>query len=544
MSENEVRKPNIVFLFGDDWGKYASAYGKLDSTDLINKLIETPNFDRVAREGALLTNAYVTAPACTPCRSSILSGTYFWETGLGAILEGAEWDESIPSYPLMLEEKGYHIGYSYKVWSPGRSENAPYGGLRTRYEPAGNKWREFSQEVAKRVPELGIQGAKNVLFDEVRSNFLAFLDDVGHNQPFCYWWGPVNTHRAWKRGSGKDLWGLDPDKLKGSMPPFLPDVDAIREDFNDYLGEVQALDAGIGVIIDELEKIGQLDNTLLVVSGDHGVPGFPRAKCNLYDIGSQVAFAARWPGHIEEGQILNEFVNLMSLAPTFLEAGGVEPNKNMAESILPLLVGDTGVNSEGQYDFVVTGRERQIANSINGGLPYPSRAIRTKDFLYIRNFAPERWPMGDPNFLEDPKLVDPDRIRELTMFRAFLPPPHEKLVYGDLDPGPTKTWMLVHRNEESVKPNFDLCFGKRPAEELYDLNIDPWCMENVAGEDKYSEMLRNLSDKLVGVMRDHNDPRMVDDECRYESYPYAGPVDDDWYDISHNDAIWTKFDPL
>ena len=116
---NEQReRPNIVFLFADDWGRYASAYRRHESEDTVNQLIDTPNFDRVAAEGAIFTNAHVPAPSCTPCRSSILSGTYFWETGLGAILDGAYWDESIPTYPMILEESGYQIGYTYKVLSP------------------------------------------------------------------------------------------------------------------------------------------------------------------------------------------------------------------------------------------------------------------------------------------------------------------------------------------------------------------------------------------------------------------------------------------
>ena len=137
------KRPNIVFLFADDWGRYASAYREFGDLNSINHIIETPNFDRIASEGAIFTNAHVPAPSCTPCRSSILSGTYFWETGLGAILEGSYWDDSIPTYPLMLEEKGYHIGYTYKVWSPGKTENAPYGGQRTKYEFSGNKWKKW-----------------------------------------------------------------------------------------------------------------------------------------------------------------------------------------------------------------------------------------------------------------------------------------------------------------------------------------------------------------------------------------------------------------
>ena len=99
---NQVR-PNIVFAFADDWGRYASAYQDQNS---INELIRTPNFDWVAEEGALFQNAHVPVPSCTPCRSSVLSGRYFWQTGLGAILEGSRWDESIPTYPLVLEKKG------------------------------------------------------------------------------------------------------------------------------------------------------------------------------------------------------------------------------------------------------------------------------------------------------------------------------------------------------------------------------------------------------------------------------------------------------
>ena len=110
-------RPNIVFLFADDWGRYASAYAEVEGSESINAVIETPNFDRVANEGALFTNAFVPAPSCTPCRSSLLTGRYFWNTERAAILQGAVWDESIPSYPLELENNGYHIGYSYKVWT-------------------------------------------------------------------------------------------------------------------------------------------------------------------------------------------------------------------------------------------------------------------------------------------------------------------------------------------------------------------------------------------------------------------------------------------
>ena len=224
------------------------------------------------------------------------------------------------------------------MWSPGTPRDAPYGGDRTRYAPAGTRFGLFSFVATELAAERGVEGAKQVLYDETRDNFQAFLDAREPGRPFCYWWGPTNTHRKWQRGSGKQLWGLQPDDLKGRLPAFLPDVHDVREDVCDYLGECQAVDAGLGVLIAKLEEIGELDNTLLVVSGDHGIPGFPRGKCNLYNLGCEVALAARWPGRVPPGRTVHDFVNLMDLAPTFLEAAGVERLPGMAaHSLLPVL---------------------------------------------------------------------------------------------------------------------------------------------------------------------------------------------------------------
>ena len=280
-SQETVLRPNIVFAFADDWGRYASAYRQFENNRSINQLIDTPNFDRIAAEGAIFKNAHVPAPTCTPCRSSLLTGRYFWQTGMGAILQGARWDENIPTYPLLLEDSGYHIGYTYKVWSPGLAVNAPYGGARTAYESAGTLFNNFSLNVTPMIPETGVIAAKEAMLDETRGNFNSFLDDRKDDSPFAYWWGPTTTHRVWEQGSGKVLWGLNPDDLKGRLPAFLPDVHEVREDVNDYLGECLAFDAGLGVLLERLEAIGELDNTMIVVSGDHGIPGFPRAKCNL-----------------------------------------------------------------------------------------------------------------------------------------------------------------------------------------------------------------------------------------------------------------------
>ncbi len=524
-------KPNIVFAFADDWGRYASAYAQHQPPGGLNELIETPHFDRVAREGALFLNALVPAPSCTPCRSSILSGQYFWQTGLGAILMGAMWDESIPTFPLSLEEQaGYFIGHTYKVWSPGMTMNAPMGGRRTAFNPAGFNFNQFSHWVTDRAQDYaagseGIELAKQAMYAETRDNVRAFLDAVPDETPFCYWWGPTNTHRTWERGSGQALWHINPDHLSGRMPGFLPDVHDVREDAADYLGECMATDVGLGILIEELEYRDLLNNTLLVVSGDHGIPGMPRAKCNLYDIGCEVALAVRWPGHVAAGRTIEDFVNLMDLAPTFCEAGGIEPPATMtARSLLPLLGAGANGQVEAERDHVVCGRERHIAHARKGMLPYPQRSIRTRDFIYIINFEPDRWPMGDPVGLDGADDRPEPSIEDLT---------HDTFAtFRDMDASPTKAWLISHREEHDVEPLYDLAFGKRPREELYDLRSDPDYLNNVAAEPAYEQIRANLERRLLRILETQADPRLTEQPCRYEYEPYAGRVPRVWFEAA------------
>ena len=316
------------------------------------------------------------------------------------------------------------------------------------------------------------------------------------------------------------------------MPSFLPDVHEVREDFNDYLGECLAVDAGLGVIIDRLEKAGELDNTLIVVSGDHGIPGFPRAKTNLYNLGTEVAMAVRWPEVISSGRTINDFVNLMDLAPTFLEAAGVEEPEDMtANSLLPLLKSNVSGRVDSERSFVVTGRERHNL-AREGGLPYPQRAIRTDDFLYIYNFEPDRWPVGDPEGLDDPNTTPPPRQEILTNYHS---------VYADIDKSPTKAWMIYNRAKKDVHPLFELGFGKRPQEELYDLRSDPDYLSNVAYEPGYTEIREDLNDQLMNLLIKQEDPRVVESPPRFEKAPYAGPVSEEWQ-AENTKQLW-DYDP-
>lgn len=508
----EGARLNILFVFADDWGRYASCYKGLDGRPTPNDLIQTPNVDRVAREGVLFKNAFVNAPSCTPCRSSLLSGRYFFQTGRGAILQGAVWDESIPTFPLLLRDAGYHIGKSFKVWSPGSPADAGFGGQQYAYQKAGGACNNYSEEVTKMVADgQTIAAARDKILGQVRGNFDDFLAARKPGQPWHYWFGTTTTHRTWVKGSGKALWGIEPDALKGKLPKFLPDVPEIREDVADYLGECQAVDAYVGVLLQRLEAAGELDRTVIVLSGDHGMPGVTSGKCNLYDHGTAVTLAVRWPG-AKAGRVLEDLVRLPDLMPTFLEIGGVKPPENLyGKSLVPLLKSDKNGLVDPARNWVVTGRERHVGVAREGNLPYPMRALRTPEFLYIRNFAPDRWPMGAPYAAAE---STPDVKAVAANTRAAFP---------DMDASPTKTWLIAHQHDPQWKQQFDIAFAKRPAEELYDLKNDPDQVRNLAADPGFAAQRRALSERLMKTLQAAKDPRVVGDGTAFDKSPFSDP---------------------
>ncbi|HCN77203.1 MAG TPA: sulfatase [Verrucomicrobiales bacterium] len=511
-------RPNILFLFADDWGRYASIYAEANGAGGINDVVRTPNFDRIAKKGVLFRNAHVNAPSCTPCRSSLLSGQYFWRTGRGAILRGAVWDDKIPAYPLLLKDSGYHIGKTYKVWSPGTPADAPYGQQAHSYQKAGGKFNQFSQNVTKMVAEgMDLQAAKEVLYDEVRGNFRDFLAAREAGKPFCYWFGPTNVHRTWIKGSGKALWDINPGDLKGKMPAFLPDVPEVREDLADYFGEIAAWDHAIGLLIEAVEKAGELDNTLIVISGDHGAPGFPHGKCNLYGFGTGVSLSITGPG-VQGGRVVDDFVNLTDLAPTFLEAGGVAvPDVMTGRSLWPVLKsGKTGL-VDPRRTWVVTGRERHVEVARADYTPYPQRALTTHDHLFIINFRPDRWPLGDPYGLR-PGETEPT-AEEITQTT--------RVTHPDEDAGPTKAWLIGARNSAEWAGHYQWVYGQRPKYELYDLKKDPHETTNLADDPAYAAVKAEMEKRLLDELRRTGDPRLIDDGRFFETPPMAGPLEDE-----------------
>lgn len=443
-------RPNIVLFVADDWSyPHAGAYG--------DPLVRTPHFDRVAREGVLFAHAFAAAPSCTPSRAAMLSGLYPHQLQEGANLWG-----SLPSrfklYPDLLEEAGYVVGHVRKAWGPGNHQ----AGGRTR-NPAGPTFRSFAE----------------------------FMASVPEGKPFALWAGSSNPHRPYDEGAGVQA-RKDPRRVK--VPPYWLDRPQVRADVLDYYTEVEAFDREVGEILAELEKRNVLDRTLVVITSDNGMP-FPRAKANLYDAGTRVPLAVRWPGRARRGLAQNAFVNLLDLAPTFLEAAGLTPPPEMTgRSLLPLLAG----RRQPEREQVFLERERH-ANVRKGDLGYPMRAIRTARFLYVWNPRPDRWPAGDPE-----------------MWKAVGP-------YGDCDGSPTKDVVIGHKDSGPDARAFALSFGKRPEEELYDLRKDPHQIDNVAQKPSYAATRRQLRAALDRWMRETGDPRVDPADDSFDRHPYYGP---------------------
>jgi uncharacterized sulfatase len=343
---------------------------------------------------------------------------------------------------------------------------------------------------------------------EVRANFKAFRAGVEAGRPWFYWFGPTTVHRTWIKGSGKALWGIEPDSLKGKLPGFLPDVPEVREDFADYLGEIQAFDSYVGVLLEELQRRGELETTIVVVSGDHGPPGFTHGKCNLYDFGTAVSLAVRRPGGTP-GRVVDDFVNLADLAPTFLELGGASLPPGMhGRSLVKILKAKESGLVDPSRSFVIAGRERHVAAAREGNLPYPQRTIRTKDFRYVRNYAPDRWPLGSPWKGEEPPA--PEELVKNTL-----------AAFADMDAGPTKAWLVANRDTAAGKSHYERAFGKRPAEELFDIATDPEQLFNVAADSKYAKAKAEVAKKLADELARCGDPRVAESDVPFERPPFT-----------------------
>ena len=436
--------PNILFAISDDQSWCHTSFAG-------DPVARTPAFDRVAREGVCFPYAFCSSPSCTPSRGAVLTGQDFWRLEAGANLFGTL-PAKFPVYPDLLEAAGYVVGYTRKGWGPG---NPTAGGHKRN--PAGPRSKSFAQ----------------------------FLRSVPEGKPFCFWFGSSDPHRPYTKGSGVES-GKQLEAVV--VPPFLPDVPEVRGDILDYCVEIERFDRHVGQMLELLERAGRLDDTIVVITSDNGMP-FPRCKTNLYDHGVRMPLAVRWPARVKGGRVVDDFVNLTDLAPTFLEAAGLKaPPAMTGRSLLPLLTSDKSGRIDPARDRVVVGRERHGWNR-EPNVGYPMRAIRTHRHLYIRNYHPERRPGWDTDW------------------------------------GPTRTFLLEHKDDERYRRFHHMWFEPRPAEELYDCEKDPAQIHNLAGQAQHAAVKRRLAAQLDACLRKAADPRALGKGDVFDTYRYyAGPT--------------------
>ena len=440
---------NVLFIIADDaschFGAYRCSWAK------------TPNIDALAANGIVFDNAYVPTSKCSPCRAGLLTGRNPWQLEQAA----NHWPTFPPKFMAFTEvlaANGIGCGAKGKVWGPGVAKTA---------DGAPRTW-----------------GLRN-------SDFKKFLDSAPTDQPFFYWFGSANPHRKYEPDAGRAA-GKKPADID-RVPAYWPDNDVVRRDMLDYATEIEAYDREVGQLLAALRESGRAENTLVIVTSDHGMP-FPRVKGHTYDMAHRVPLVASWPaGIVHPGRRAEQLVSLIDLAPTFLELFGVDGEKAGMATITGVSLVDLLRDSPSrERPFVIVGRERNDTHCRPGteaGLGYPARAIRQGTLFYIHNFAPDRWPCGDV---------------ELGLL--------------DTDDGPTKSVIEAAGPDDR---HWQLCFGKRPADELYDVATDPDCVRNLAEEMR--EKTAALQEALFAELRRQADPRMLGQGDLFDAYPSPFP---------------------
>lgn len=451
--------PNILFAIADDWGPHAGVYG--------TRWVKTPAFDRIAKEGVLFQNAYTPVAKCAPSRAIVLTGRHAWQNE-EAGNHMAVFPPKLKSWPEVLTEKGWHMGITGKGWGPGIAND-------TEGKPRLITGKPYNKH--KAPPPATAMGN-----NDYAANFQDFLDAAPQDGPWCFWYGCTEPHRGYEfqsgvKKGGKKLADID------HVPAYWPDHETVRHDMLDYAFEVEHMDTHLGRMVAELEKRGLLENTLIIVTSDHGMP-FPRVKGYAYHDSNHIPLAIRWPSHVKNpGRIIEDFVDFTDIAATILDVAGIPPQDSgmmplTGRSWRPLWESEKSGRIDPARDHVLIGKERtDVGRPHNWG--YPIRGIVTHEMLYLKNYEPTRWPAGNP-----------------------------ETGYLDTDGGPTKSLILEMGRKDRTDKYWRLNFGMRPAEELYDLSLDADCAHNLAAESIHTQRISTLRTRMESLLKAQGDPRM------------------------------------
>ena len=478
---NQTGQPNILIAIGDDISyPHMSAYGCT--------FVLTPGFDRVAGEGILFKNAYTPNAKSSPSRACLLTGRNSWQ------LEEA--CNHVPFFPPKfktfmesLDSHGYNVGYTAKGWAPGVALDST------------GKNRQMTGKLYN--SRKALPPASGISVTDYAANFEDFLKSVEPGKPFCFWYGSHEPNRKYEYGSGVSKGGKNLSEIK-KIFPFWPENDTVRNDLLDYAFEIEYFDSHLVKMLEMLESKGELENTIVIVTADNGMP-FPRIKGQVYEYSNHMPLAIMWGKGIKNpGRVVEDFISFIDIAPTLLDVAGIAETESGMQEIEGRSFSDifsshrSGLISKDR-NYVLVGKERHdVGRPDDQG--YPVRGIVKDGFLYLRNFKADRWPAGNP-----------------------------ETGYLNTDAGPTKTLILNMKRSNRSDNFWNLNFGKRTEEELYNIMLDPGCISNLAGQPEFIEVATTLGTLLEEELIRQNDPRILGNGDIFDNYPYAEERTRDFY---------------
>ncbi|TWV13245.1 sulfatase [Bacteroidaceae bacterium HV4-6-C5C] len=485
------KRPNILFVINDDQSfAHVSFAG--------SRFIKTPGFDRVAANGIYFTNCYAGSPGSAPSRSSLVTGRHHWQNEQSG-QHASSWMKKYIPYVDLLEANGYYVGYTGKGVDPFQYARNKADSLWRKENAAGHAYNKIKY---KKGSSSDLRTGQGISLIDYFSNFRDFIQKRKNDQPFYFWYGANEPHRAYEKGSWKRN-GKNIDQV--DVPGFMPDSEEIRGDMLDYAVEIEWADSHLCKMLNYLDSIGELDNTIIIVTADNGMP-FPRAKANCFEYGVHVPLAISYPNGFPAKRRVDDPIGFVDLAPTILEMAGVKP-----EGMLPMsgrsIVNILTSKKEGIVDetkrYVYAGRERHSCSRWQN-LGYPQRAIRSSEYLLIWNMKSERWPAGDPQAISE-------KTGELyPMFGIDKQGKHHSdWAFTDVDASPSKSYIIEKYEDPAIRPYFDLSFAKRSEFELYNVINDPYCLQNLSGKVEYLNTENKMKKVLMEELEKSLDPRVT-----------------------------------
>ena len=425
-------RPNVLLVLSDDHSAaHVGAYGNAD--------IKTPNLDAFAKEGMLFRRAYVAAPQCVPSRAALMTGRS--PVAIQMTRFSAPLPEEYKTWLELLRTSAYFTGVAGRLFHLDGSNNPP---PETKLVFDQHNLRTFERRLDY------VRTASGQTHISAIAQYREFLDLVPKGKPFALQLCFSDPHRVYDKNAIPEP--HDPSRIK--LPAHYPDTPGVRADFANYYDEISRFDGNFGQVLDELKKRGLADNTLVVFMGDNGAAQF-RGKGTLYEFGLNVPLLVRWPGQVKPGSVTTDLVSGEDLAPTFLEACGLKPLKEMTgRSFLKRLRPDPSYTPR-QYVFAERGAHG--SGLPNGTSPFDlGRVIIGMRYklIYTALWQLPYQPVdfaGQPFWKELQQMHTDGKLSPL-MSRLYFSPTRPMFELFDLEGDPNEFNNLIGKKEhESIE---------------------------------------------------------------------------------------------